>query len=165
MKRKHVYLTDDLPQARAAVTAARRAGATDDDIALVARNDIEMEVLPDSRRNASTDFMPASVKGALTGGGVGAVAGLVAMAIPPLGVTIAGAAAIAAIGAVTGTWSSALIGSALPDPVRRRFDEEIQAGRILVVVDMPDESLALVDAQVQATGAVLLPFEEASAMT
>ena len=165
MKRKHVYLTDDLSQARAAVTAARRAGATDEDIALVARNDIEMEVIPEDRRNASTDFVPAALKGTVGGGTVGLVAGLIAAAIPPLGVTLAGAAAIAAVGAVAGTWSSALMGSALPDPVRRRFEDEIAAGRILVVVDIADESLTLVDTAVLATGAELLPFEEPSAMT
>ncbi|KFN50173.1 hypothetical protein [Arenimonas composti] len=165
MKRKHVYLTDDLEQAREAISAARRAGVLDDDIVLIARNDIEMEVLPENRRSADTDFQPAAVKGAMTGGSVGIVAGLVAMVIPPLGVTVAGAAAIAALGAVTGTWASSLIGSALPDPIRRRFDDEIQAGRILVVVDIPDESLALVDAEVQRTGASQLPFEEPSAMT
>ena len=165
MKRKHVYLVDDLAEARAAIAAARHAGATDDDIALVARNDIEMEVIPEDQRNASTDFVPAALKGTLGGGTVGLVAGLIAAAIPPLGVTLAGVAALGAVGAIAGTWSSALIGSALPDPVRRRFEEEIAAGRILVVVDIPDESLSLVDTAVQATGAVLLPFEEPSAMT
>jgi hypothetical protein len=165
MKKKHVYLTDDLAEARAAIDAARRAGTLDDDIALVARNDIEMELIPEDRRNASTDFMPAALKGTLSGGAVGLIAGLVAAAIPPLGVTLAGAAAIGAIGAIGGTWSSALMGSALPDPIRRRFEEEIAAGRILVVVDVAEESIAQVDSAVQAAGAVLLPFEESSAMT
>jgi hypothetical protein len=165
MKKKHVYLTDSLEEAREAIAAARRGGAADDDISLVARSDIEMEVLPDSRRNASTDFVPAALKGAVAGGGAGLIAGLIAVAIPPLGVTLAGAAAIAAVGAAAGTWSSALVGSSLPDPIRRRFEDEIKAGRILVVVDAAEESMALVDAAVQATGATLLPFEESSAMT
>lgn len=165
MRRKHVYLTDDLAEARAAVTAARHAGVLDEDIALIARNDIEMEVIPEDRRNASTDFAPAAVKGALSGGAAGLIAGLIAVAIPPLGVTLAGAAAIAAVGAAAGTWSSALMGSALPDPIRRRFEDEIKSGRILVVVDVSEESIALVDTSVQATGAVLLPFEESSALT
>lgn len=165
MKKKHVYLTDDLAEARTAIDAARRAGTLDDDIALVARNDIEMELIPEDRRNASTDFVPAALKGAVGGGAVGLVAGLIAAAIPPLGVTLAGAAALAAVGAAAGTWSSALMGSALPDPIRRRFEEEIAAGRILVVVDVAEENLAQVDAAVQAAGAELLPFEESSAMT
>ena len=165
MKRKHVYLTDDLAEARSAVTAARHAGVLEDDIALVARNDIEMEVIPEDKRNASTDFVPAALKGAVGGGTVGLVAGLIAAAIPPLGVTLAGAAALAAVGAIGGTWSSALMGSALPDPVRRRFESEIAAGRILVVIDMAEEDMAQVDAAVQASGAELLPFEEPSAMT
>lgn len=165
MKKKHVYLTDTLAEARAAILAARNAGAADDDIALVARNDIEMEVIPEDRRNASTDFVPAALKGAVAGGGAGLVAGLVAVAIPAFGVTLAGAAAIAAVGAAAGTWSSALVGSALPDPVRRRFEDEIKAGHILVVVDAAEEDLAHVDTAVSATGAVRLPFEESSALT
>ena len=165
MKKKHVYLTDDLAEARAAIDAARRAGTLDDDIALVARNDIEMELIPEDRRNASTDFVPAAIKGALGGGTAGLVAGLIAVAIPGLGVTLAGAAAIAAVGAVAGTWSSSLMGSALPDPVRRQFEDEIAAGRILVAIDAVEADHPRIEAALADRGVPRLPFEESSAMT
>jgi hypothetical protein len=165
MKKKHVYLARNLEVAAEAVSAARAAGVTEDDLALVARPDIEMEKIPDGYRNASTDFVPAALKGAIGGGGAGLLAGLIAAAIPGLGVTLAGAAAIAAVGAATGTWSSSLIGATLPDPVRRRFEQEIADGRILVVIDARPEAQAGIDAALVRAGAVPLPFEEPSAMT
>jgi hypothetical protein len=165
MKTKHVYLARDLAIASAAVARARAQGVDEHDIALIARADLEMEELPERYRNASTDFVPAALKGALGGGTAGLVAGLVAVAIPGLGVTLAGAAAIAAVGAVAGTWSSSLMGSALRDPVRRRFEDEIAAGRILVAIDAEDAEHARIEAALAETGVQRLPFEESSAMT
>ena len=165
MKTKHVYLVRDVAMAQAAVTRARALGVDEHDIALIARADLEMEELPEQYRNASTDFVPAALKGALTGGSAGLVAGLIAVAIPGLGVTLAGAAAIAAVGAAAGTWSSGLMGSALPDPVRRRFEDEIAAGRILVTIDAPDADHARIGVGLADVGATPLPFEESSAMT
>jgi hypothetical protein len=165
MKTKHVYLAQDLAAASVAVARVRAAGVDEPDIALVARADLEIQELPERYRNASTDFVPAMLKGALAGGSAGLLAGLVAVAIPGLGVTLAGAAAIAAVGAAAGTWSSGLMGSALPDPVRRRFEDQIAAGRILVVIDAPDADHAGIAAALEAVGVVRLPFEESSAMT
>ena len=107
MKTKHVFLAQDVDVAANAVGSLRGAGIADDDIALIARSDLEMQVIPEEFRESRTDFMPAALKGALGGGATGLVAGLVAVAIPPLGVTLAGAAAITAVGAAAGTWSAA----------------------------------------------------------
>lgn len=46
------------------------------------------------------------------------------------------------------------MGSALPNPVRQQFQDEIDAGRVLVLVDTEDEARATVDqamASVQAS--------------
>lgn len=165
MKTKHVYLANDLRIASAAIAAARGGGVEEQDIALIARSDLEMERIPENFRNASTDFVPAMLKGAVGGGSAGLLAGLVAVAIPALGVTLAGAAAIALVGAAAGTWSAGLMGSALPDPIRRKFEDEIAAGRILVVVDALAEDHPRIEAAMVQAGAVCLPFEESSAMT
>lgn len=165
MKTKHVYLAHDLGAATDAVARARAVGVDDQDIALIARADLEMQELPEKYRNASTDFVPAALKGALGGGTAGLLAGLVAVAIPGLGVTLAGAAAIAAVGAAAGTWSSGLMGSALPDPVRRQFEDEIAAGRILVAIDADDDAHPRIEAALAGGGVRKLPFEESSAMT
>ena len=57
------------------------------------------------------------------------------------------------------------MGSALPDPVRQQFDDEISAGRILVLVDAEPEDQPRVQAALEAVGAQRLDYETPSAMT
>ena len=165
MKLRHVFITPDLPTAEAAIRAARDAGVEDDDLLLVARSDVEMDDIPDDRKEADTDMLPAAVRGAGYGAGAGLLAGLVAVAIPPLGITLAGAGAATVAGAAVGSWASALMGSSLPDPIRRKFHDEIEAGNILVVVDGTDELLAVAEPRIVSAGARPLPFEASKALS
>lgn len=164
MKIRHVFSTPDLQVAQAVMDAARSAGVDDDDILLVARSDIELEEIPNERKEADTDLMPAALRGAGYGGAAGLLAGLAAIVITPIGLTLAGAAAAAVAGALVGSWASALVGSSLPDPIRRKFDAEIQAGRILVVLDGDKPFLDGIEPQLTAAGATPLPFEATKAM-
>jgi len=165
MKTRHVFSTPDLATAQAAMDAAREAGVHDDDILLIARSDIELESIPNDRKEADTDLMSAALRGAGYGGATGLLAGLLAVVITPIGLTIAGAAAATAAGAMVGCWASALMGSALPDPIRRKFDAHIQQGRILVVIDGDRDLLLQAEARVlrNAVGAELLPFDSLKA--
>lgn len=165
MKTRHVYSTPDLSTAAAAMAAARSAGIEDADLLLVARSDIEMESIPDDRKQADSDMMPAAARGAGFGGAAGLLAGLVAVAIPAVGITLAGAAAVGFAGAMLGTWTSALVGSGLPDPIRVKFEDEIEAGRILVLVDGSEEALADAESAIVRAGATLLPFEALKLMS
>ena len=165
MKTRHVFSVPDLATAQLAIRAAREAGLTNDNLSLIARSDIELESIPDRHKEASTDFLPAAMRGAATGGAAGLVAGLAAIAFPPLGVTLAGAALLTAGGAAVGTWVSALVGSTVEDPVRRRFEDEIQAGRILVVLDAEDPHLPAAEAAIRAAGATPLDYEATTALT
>lgn len=165
MKTRHVFSVPDLAAARTAMEAARRAGVDDDDISLIARSDIELENIPEERKVVEGDFYPAAIRGVAGGAAMGLLAGLVAVAIPPLGVTLAGAAAMTLGGAAVGGWATALAGSAVPDPVRRQFQEEITLGRILVVVDAPRDVLQQVDDTLVAAGARPLPFDKPTVMS
>jgi hypothetical protein len=158
MKTRCVFSTPDLAAARAAMAAARQAGIPDEDISLIARQDIELQQIPDHLMTGRTDFYPAAVRGAACGGGTGVLLGLVAVAVPPLGVTLAGATAIALAGAAVGCWTGALVGTEVPDAVHRKFKNEIDAGRILVVLDASKERLAAAAPAVLATGARHLPL-------
>ena len=164
MKSRHVYSVTDLAAAAAALSAARKAGAQDDDISLIARSDIEIQSIPDARIDVTNDMVPAAMKGVAGGAATGLLAGLVAMAFPPLGVTIAGAALAGVAGAAVGGWSSALIGTTVENPVRREFEKEIAAGQILVVVDTPEELVSAGTDAIVSTGGRPMPFESASAM-
>lgn len=164
MKIRHVFSTPDLDTAQAVMAAARNAGVHDDDILLIARSDIELDEIPNERKEADTDLIPAALRGAGYGGAAGLLAGLAAIVITPIGLTLAGAAAAAVAGALVGSWASALVGSSLPDPIRRKFDEEIQAGRILVVLDGEKPFLDGIESQLVEAGATPLPYESSKAL-
>ena len=68
-------------------------------------------------------------------------------------------------GGVVGCWASALMGSALPDPIRRKFHDQIDAGNILVVVDADKDLLTRVEPRVVAAGATTLPYETSKTMS
>ncbi|NID16683.1 hypothetical protein [Luteibacter yeojuensis] len=165
MKTRRVYSTTDLAQARHALAAARKAGVADEDLSLIARHDIELDKIPEGRKDEHSDFMPAAVRGLAQGGATGLLAGLVAMAIPPLGVTFAGALGVTAAAALMGGWTGALTGSAAPDPVRQKFEAEIEAGRILLVVDGEGDAGPRADTAVVATGAAPLPFAQPTTLS
>ena len=165
MKTRHVFSTDDIHAAQVAVDALRRVGLSDDNISLVARHDIENFQIPDDQQDASDDFSRGGLKGLLAGGGSGLLVGLVAIAVPPLGVTLAGAAAMTVAGAAVGGWMGMLTGTAEPGPVRRKFEDEIAAGHVLVAVDGEPDELARADAVLLDVGATSLPFDAPSAIS
>lgn len=138
MKQRRVFSTPTITIAQDVIQAARDAGVEDDAIFLVARHDIEMDAIPPDRIDASMDTVPAALRGAVGGGSVGLLAGLVAIAIPPIGITVAGIGALTAVGALVGTWSAALFGSGIDNNVRHQYEQEIDAGRILVVIKVDD---------------------------
>ena len=163
MKTRHVFAAAGVTSAHQAIAAARAHGIRDDDLSLIARSDIELDRIDDERKQVAMDFIPAALRGTVGGGAAGLLAGLVALAIPTMGVTLAGAGAIALLGAMVGTWSSALVGASIPDEVRRKFEDEIQAGRVLVVVDGDRALLPEAEAAILATGARPLPYEATTA--
>lgn len=163
MQIRHVYSTTDLDQARAAMRAAREAGISDECLTLVARSDIELDSIPNQDKAATGDFMHGAIKGVAAGGATGFLLGLAAMVLAPVGITLAGAGIAALAGAAAGGMASSIFGSALPDPVRQKFHDEIAAGRILMIVDANAARHAEADPAILATGAVRLPFEEVTA--
>ena len=158
MSHRYVFSTPDITAATRAMGVARAAGIEDQHILLVARSDIQLEQIPDHRKEADTDMLPAAARGAGYGAGAGLLAGLIAVAIPPLGITMAGAAAATLAGAAVGGWTSALVGSSIPDPVRRKFEDRIEAGQILLVVDGTEAVLQAAEARIVNAGAERLPF-------
>ena len=146
MMKRYIYAFDSLAPARDVVTTLREAGIDPRCISLVAKSDVQIEQIPDHYLDASKDFVPALERGVAIGGITGIVAGLVAMAIPPLGIAIGGGALLAffAGGALVGAWSSALAGASVPDNIRRRFEDEIKAGRVLLVVDSAADNDAVI---------------------
>lgn len=164
MKTRHVFTTRNVAAAEAAVGALREAGISDDDISLIAKHEIENASIPDGLQETGGDFTQGGLKGLAFGGGSGLVFGLVALAVPALGLTLIGVAAMTLAGAAVGGWSGMLTGTAEPDPVRRKFEDEVNAGHVLLVIDGDDEVLARADLALSKMDAAPLPFESPTAL-
>src|SRR3546814_15123292 len=108
MKTRHVFVTDTVDHATAAIAAARRAGIKDGDISLVADPSIEMQAVPDDLRNPENDFMPAAVRGALAGGSARLIGGLTRFVGPPNASNSPGLAAHTPRGRGVASWVTAV---------------------------------------------------------
>jgi len=164
MKKRHVFTTPDVTTAQRVEAEALRQGIGRGCVCLEARSDIELGRIDDDDKNVSMDIVPAAWHGTLYGAVAGLGAGLVAMYIPFFGVSLAGAGALMVVGALVGTWASVLMGSALPDEVRRTFGSEIESGQILVVIDAEPEDFERIEPALAMAGAARLPFESTSAL-
>ena len=138
-------------------------------IHVIAKEGTPMEDLPEASLLQKSDFVPAIEKGLTIGAITGVVCGLVAMAFPPAGLVIGGGAvfAIGAAGAGVGGLMSSMVGVGLPSSRLEKFEDAINDGEFLVLIDVPrtrvDEIEAMVmkhhpDADIEGTEPMMPPF-------
>jgi hypothetical protein len=108
-------------------------------IHLIAREGTPMEKLPEASLAQKTDFIPAAQRGLMLGGTLGLLAGLAAMTFPPAGVVVGGGAVLFTTlgGAGFGAWVSSMIGVNIPNSRLQQFEEAINRGEILMLLDVP----------------------------
>jgi hypothetical protein len=118
-------------------------------IHVLAKRGTPMEDLPEATYLQKTDFIPALEQGLALGGLTGIVAGLVAMTVPG-GLVLAGGALLGTTlaGAGVGAWMSSMVGSSIGNRRIQQFEEAIEKGEFLFMVDVPkgrvDEIRALI---------------------
>ena len=160
-----VFPTRD--EAEHALNELRDSGFPMDRISVVARDaDNNGDIAgADVRDRVGNKAEEGASIGALTGGGLGGITGLLvglgALAIPGIGpVMLAGATATAiattlaggAIGAVAGSLAGALVGLGIPEEQARVYNERVSRGEYLVIVDGTDEEIARAGAILQGRG-------------
>lgn len=152
MNRRIYFLIPDVKTARTIVDELLLARIEWRHIHVLARQDIELEDLPEATLAQKSDLLPALARGAAAGGASGMLAGLVAMAFPPAGLTIAGGAVVAMTlaGAGFGTWMSSMIGVDVPNTRIKQFEEAIKHGQLLMMVDVPVPRVEEIEALVKS---------------
>lgn len=142
MSTKLYFLVKTDTQARDIVDDLRGAGIDDGAIHAVAhRERYPLEGVPEAKLTERTDFLPAAKRGVALGGSTGFLAGLAAVALPGTGAVLAGGAMVAtltAAGAAVGTWGATLMGIGITHTDLKPFEEAIEAGEILVLVDVEE---------------------------
>ena len=136
-----IAIFDDRTRAQRAIDQLKRAGFTDKEIGVTAR-DSDGAGRDAADGHKETHAKEGAIAGVATGAGVGTLWGLGILAgvLPAIGPAIAGGtlAAIlssAAAGAATAGLAGTLIGLGIPEDEANYYDQEFRAGRILVTVD------------------------------
>lgn len=110
-------------------------------IHILANPNISLEELPDADLPQKSDLLSALARGSAVGGLAGMLAGLVALSLPPAGVVIAGGALLGTTigGAGIGAWAAALVGVSVPNSQLEQYEDAINRGELLLLVDTPQE--------------------------
>lgn len=120
-------------------------------IHVLAKRGTPMENLPEATYLQKSDFIPALEQGLALGGLTGILAGLVAMAVP--GALVLGGGALLATslaGAGAGAWISSMIGSSIGNRRIQQFEEAIERGEFLFMIDVPKKRVEEIEALIKA---------------
>lgn len=137
MKRIY-FLAPDIETTRKIVDELLLARVEVRHIHVLAKRDQPLDDLPEASFLEKSDFLPALEQGLAVGGLTGTLAGLVAIALPT-GLVLGGGAvlAIALAGAGMGALMSSMVGISIGNRQLADFQQAIEAGEVLVMVDVP----------------------------
>jgi hypothetical protein len=133
------FLVPSLESAHGVVDDLRRAGIADSNLYVVAKEGSPLGDLPDAGLIAKSDFYPQLERGLAMGGAIGLIGGLVALRV--LGVVIGGGAVLlfGLIGAGFSGLLSAIAGAAFPNSRLAEFEQAVEGGHVLIMVDAAAE--------------------------
>lgn len=149
---RRIYcLIPTVAAARAIVDDLLLARVEERHIHIVARADTPLEDLPEAGVAQRSDLVPAIEKGIAAGGITGLLAGALAVTFPPAGLVLGGGAVlgIALFGAGFGAWMAGMVGAGLPSGRLEKFESAIEAGQLLMMVDVPRERVEATEALVR----------------
>ncbi|MFO1422832.1 MAG: DUF1269 domain-containing protein [Candidatus Competibacteraceae bacterium] len=139
MKRIY-FLVPDIDVARLIVNELLVARIEERHIHILAKHGTPLEDLPEASFLQKSDFIPAMERGLALGGTIGTLAGLVAVALGPFSLVVAGGGVVLAsglAGAGVGAWLSGMVGLNIGNTRLKRFEEAIEQGELLMIIDVP----------------------------
>ena len=139
MRRRLYFLLPNVARTRQVVDELLLARIDDHHIHVLAKKGTPLGDLPEATILQRSDFVHGLEIGLTVGGATGILAGLVAIAFPPEGITLGGWTLLvtAIAGALMGAWLSGMIGTDIPNSQLKEFEEAVEAGQVLMMVDVP----------------------------
>jgi hypothetical protein len=137
--RRLYFLLPDVETARKVVDELLLARIEERHIHVIAKEGTPMEDLPEANLAQKSDVVPALERGMAIGGATGVLAGLVAVTVPPAGLALGGGAllGIALAGTGFGAFVSTMIGVSAPNSQLKQFQDAVEKGSVLMLVDVP----------------------------
>ena len=153
MKRLY-FVAPDIASAKQVVDELLLARIDERHIHVLAKDGTPLDNLPSASFFHKTDLAHAIEQGLALGGATGLLAGVVAVTVPPAGLILGGGAVLLATtvaGAGIGAWSASLRALNIPNTQHRQFEEEIEAGKLLMIVDVPKDKVEEVRSRIGET--------------
>lgn len=153
MRRRLYFMVPDARSARQIRDELLLARIEDSHIHVMAKDGVALGDLHEASILQKSDFVHGAETGLAVGGGIGIIAGLVAVFFPPAGVDLQLVTILltALVGAAFGAWVASMVASSIPNSRLKNFESAIAAGQILMMVDSPssrvDEIRQLVSAR------------------
>ena len=139
MRRRLYFMVPDVRSARQIRDELLLACIEDDHIHVMAKDDIPLAGLHEASVLQKSDFVHGAETGLAVGGGIGIIAGVVAVFFPPAGVDLQLVTILltALIGAAFGAWVASMVASSIPNSRLKVFESALAAGHVLMMVDAP----------------------------
>lgn len=143
MKRRLYFLVPEVSVAKDTVADLLLNHVPERDIHIVAKDHqlLKQEELPEATVLQEKDVVPAMQKGVAMGGATGLLAGLIAVAIPGIGLALGGGAILATTvaGAGFGAFVGPMLGISANSSRLEQFEQAIDAGQLLMLIDIAKE--------------------------
>jgi hypothetical protein len=151
MRRRLYFLVPGVDVAHKIVNELLLLRIDCDHMHIVARDGTPTGDLPEATILQKTDLIEAAERGVAVGGATGMVAGLLAVSFPPAGLILGGGmvAATMLAGAGFGAWVAGMIGVNLPNRELAAYEQAIQNGAVLMMVDVPKERVHEIERLIQ----------------
>lgn len=168
--RRLYFLVPNVDSAKKIVDELLLARVEERHIHVIAKEGTPMEDLPEATLAQTSDVVPAFERGLALGGATGILAGVVAVTLPGVGIALGGGAVILATalsGAGFGAVMSTMIGVSAPNSRLKKFEEAVEAGELLLLVDVPKDKVATIEdmirghhpeAEIEGTEPTVPPF-------
>jgi hypothetical protein len=139
MRRRLYFVVPHLGSARQIRDELLLNRIEDGHIHVMAKEGVALTGLHEASILQTSDFVHGAETGLAVGGGIGIVAGLVAVFFPPAGVNLQLVTILltALVGAAFGAWVASMVASSIPNSRLKKFQPALDAGQILMLVDAP----------------------------
>ncbi len=152
MKERQFFFASDFDTAKNMIDDLRSFGIDEEDLHVIANDEVVLDPLPEPDITHRSDVVDAAKRGAAAGGAMGLLGGVLAVTVPPAGLTFGGAAIVAgtALGTALGTWFSTLVGVSVPNQDVEDYRGRIDRGELMIIVDCEPEQQLQVAAMIES---------------
>lgn len=150
MRRRLDFVIPDVETARKIEDELLLAKIEERRMHFLAKDGVDMKDLPRATLAQTMDLEHGIELGLVVGAATGAVLGLLIYTFTAAGLVFGVGTVFtgAILGSIAGAWISGMVGSSIPNSRLKKFHETLEAGHILLMVDVPPERVEEIEALV-----------------